>query len=208
MCLDCPPGYDCSIPSQPFPCAPGEISTIYGLRCDECQAGFDCSQEGTAEEKLCPKGHHCLDPAIPTQCDQGHTLNYMYLYRTVYLGKYSWDSSRPVLSCIDCEQGYIASNKGSESCSMCEGGKFTEDAIECLPCEKGNYCTEGIMKRCEPGTRADEPGLTECLECHEGYECRFPAEPKLCQDGWQPNQDQTECIACGAGFYCREFKPL
>jgi len=83
--------------------------------------------------------------------------------------------------CNVCQKGYISSERGSISCTMCPAG--THNSSDQSSCDS-----------CYPGTWASE-GASICTPCGPGY--------------FNPSYNSTSlsaCIVCTAGFYCPNTK--
>ncbi|CAE8727360.1 unnamed protein product, partial [Polarella glacialis] len=80
-------------------------------------------------------------------------------------------------SCLDCEAGKYAANRGSRICRPCEAGSY------------GNQPVQLSCQRCPAGSFAKEPGMTNCTACPAQTTTRFMG-----------SSTRSDC-ACNAGEY-------
>jgi hypothetical protein len=90
-----------------------------------------------------------------------------------------------------CKPGYYGSNPASHDSG-------------CLPCPKGNYCSEGAKTPCNPGWTTGEGvnavSAAECKICMSGEIAGCP-NGQYC-DVDKPNAKDASCLPCPAGKSC------
>ena len=109
---------------------------------------------------------------------------------------------------MGCQSGY----KGTELCTPCPKGSFsqrTSDSLplECAACSPGQYQDlEGqtSCRHCSPGTHAASSGFAACDKCDPGYyeDEHGSLSCDACSPGHYSNEiAATQCSDCDAGFY-------
>ena len=78
--------------------------------------------------------------------------------------------------CITCEDGYISTEWGSTSCSICPAGTYEYNHKNCYNCPEGTYSNISGATNCIPCPKnkySNEYGSTICLDCPENF-CSDP----------------------------------
>eukprot|EP00930_Biecheleria_cincta_P088116 TRINITY_DN77356_c0_g1_i1.p1 TRINITY_DN77356_c0_g1~~TRINITY_DN77356_c0_g1_i1.p1 ORF type:complete len:202 (+),score=15.48 TRINITY_DN77356_c0_g1_i1:52-606(+) len=133
-------------------------------------------------------------------------------------------SAARVLACailIQCTQGAICGNYGSDTCNQSNDGGckcIWDQAVQTCSkttdcsgfgitsvsdsCERGKRNVNGICEPCQPGTYGDEAGLTECKTCSKGTYANSTGSTacKVCSRGsFQNLTGASICRSCPAG---------
>ena len=95
-------------------------------------------------------------------------------------------------------------------------------------CNPGNFCSNGKIKKCPPGSYCPDSNMTEPTDCPEGYYCPTPTTSIICPIGYYcprsclqeeycsfsnrylpclkgsycPNLGNRNPIKCPIGYYC------
>lgn len=157
-------------------CASGRFrATPGGSWCSECAGGSGSSQ-GSVSCEMCSPG---TDPSSGecTDCSAGFFC-----------------PSTPLLqSCTFCPGGWIASDSGSESCSICDIGKYSNyNRTICAVCPTGEVTNvDGL------GAYGCATSYTHCGAGRygEAFDC------KDCPRGWSSGTHQQTCDECPSGTF-------
>jgi hypothetical protein len=101
-------------------------------------------------------------------------------------------------ACRACAKGKFSSRSGSDTCTDCVVGKYSEvvgaiDASVCKNCSQGMYSGRAGAKtcaECPPGNKCPHGGMAEYLSCPLGH--------------YQERPKQHVCLSCPAGRYNNE----
>lgn len=145
-----------------------------GAYCSLCPLGYGSTPDKTSCE-LCAVGRASSN-GICTDCEAGF-----------------FRPSTTFVSCIFCPGGWIANSPASDSCTLCEIGKYsTYNRIECATCPEGNV------------TNVNGFGATGCsdtyLQCGSGRYGDANA-CKECPAGWYSGNGQQSCDECPSGTF-------
>ena len=159
-----------------------------------CAAGEWASPcNGTFECASCSPGYYCSgDCSDPTACPVG----------TAVAGY----GSSVIGDCIECLDGYYATEEGTAACSACPAG-YSCSSASATPssCAKGEYSSVGSIEctACADGYYSAFTAQESCLPCPAGYECSdATTEPSECSSGSYSYGNATVCEDCPAGYYC------
>ena len=76
----------------------------------------------------------------------------------------------------------------------CEDGlKPDEKSIDCIDCEIGAYCVNGISTNCPPGTYCQHEAMKEPIVCPAGFFCEGKDHKKKCIEKYYSEMNSTEC---------------
>jgi predicted outer membrane repeat protein len=237
-CRRCPEGHACTTGSTaPLRCSPGTYAPGSGglAACLLCPAGKYQDESGALACKDCGGGSYCpVASSAQLPCPSGSYSNRSGLTAPIECTRCEpgFACSTGVLRPTACNPGSHAPLLEMSQCLMCPAGKYQDkpQAIECKPCDTGDFCPEGatlkLAPTCLPGTYAnisDTDGDPECFDCPRGHYCGGGGRaPSTCTPGTyapvirmdaclacepgkrQPLPNATVCLACEPGSYCVE----
>ena len=206
-CINCNKGYISEKKStECIQCDLGKYENNY-ISCIECSAGKYSNVFNINNDNLCKNcivGKYNSNTGSKTQndcidCPQGKygiiigaTSNSSCI--GCNSGKFATSSS-----CQTCAQGFI-SLENSQSCSICELGKYSDFGIECIPCPAGKFNNllgiygESNCKSCPIAKYNPNNGsstINNCIDCSLGT--YSTSENQI-------NSNEA-CIPCPAGRY-------
>lgn len=120
---------------------------------------------------------------IPRTCDPGWEYDKAAgACRPCKLGEYSADGRQ----CIPCIPGSFANREATESCLLCDQGKWQSatggtTCDDCLAGTRRSSKDHGCTA-CTPGTFSSSPGQAECERCARGF--------------WNSETGSTQCSQC------------
>ena len=208
ICKDCSPGFASNEIESFFcnKCKSGKFTNgDYSIYCIDCPRGYYSNLEGSSNCNSCNKGTY-----------------------SIKLGSDKKDD------CNECQPGKI-SDIGSETCKLCEIGKWAWKKIICNDCEKGKYSfstgltSDSECLTCSIGKYSDESGLTleidckicengkigiiegarsnnSCVLCEAGKFKLSLTECETCPNGWISNNKENKCIICEIGSWAFDKK--
>ena len=101
-----------------------------------------------------------------------------------------------------------------ESPEVCDDGSYPYLvdgwlSTDCILCDPGFYCQQGLKEDCPPGTYCPDNGHIRPYQCPAGSFCEGGSQivPKPCpekkySDGWPSEDGWFECKSCPARFFC------
>ena len=227
LCVDCPAGTACSVGSAvATPCLPGSFSAnAKQATCDLCDAGKFTATAGNTACEDCTPGYLCVEgSSAPQPCVGGTHANQTVLNLTGFLSSLDQCITCPAgTSCSvgsaepkPCLPGSFAASPKTESCELCDAGKFTASAgnTACEDCTPGYLCVEGSSapQPCRGGTHANQTvlnitgflsSLDQCIVCPAGTSCSVgSAKPTPCLPGsFAASHEQATCDLCPPGQF-------
>ena len=103
--------------------------------------------------------------------------------------------------CLPCPPGMNCRDPTNPL--VCPNGTYPqEDPVGCQKCEKGNFCIQGLMDECPPGTYCEDTGMDEPTPCPTGEYCEGGLHKDDCPDKKYSEIGWPECKSCPAAYFC------
>eukprot|EP01113_Clastostelium_recurvatum_P034610 TRINITY_DN4715_c0_g1_i2.p1 TRINITY_DN4715_c0_g1~~TRINITY_DN4715_c0_g1_i2.p1 ORF type:complete len:1762 (+),score=339.09 TRINITY_DN4715_c0_g1_i2:247-5286(+) len=211
-CVICPRGTFCNTTacSECAPCGPGLVALQFGMTsCVPCPSGTIPS-EGGSSCRPCPEGHvPTADMTSCTKCPAGTVAE---ADQCVLCSPGTFSASPASVRCFNCPEGTSAPNYGSQNCTPCIPGYFSQNLDvphpTCSPCPAGTHAPHpgtSSCTVCPPGTKANTEGAPSCLQCEAGTYGNSSALVSCthCRDKSSPNENSTVC-ECVPGYFSYE----
>jgi len=196
----CPQGHYCPQAStQPTKCRAGIFGNRTGLMGPACsvacwEGGCDDIEEGS----ICREGYFCPEGSVvATQRECGGSG--LYCPAGSSMPSAAW----PGFYTVGAQLGLNKFEMGNAL------SRITQ-----IICEIGNYCVDGVMRQCPPGTFGNTQGLTTAMcsgLCSPGFFCPMGTENATtfrCAAGRYGSQSGLFLSACSGvcsqGYYCPE----
>lgn len=178
--VPCEPGYYCSGGNR-IPCPPGRFGWRFGLATDKCSGD-------------CAAGYYCPSTLLPQLNTPAWTV---------------WPGA-PQTAAFEYECGGVGwyCPVGSPYPLKVGGGNYTVGGSSernttrraQAVCQRGTFCTDGLVQPCPRGRYGDAIGLTDsvCTQiCPAGFYCpEGSPEPIKCPPGHYSGGGGWECNAC------------
>ena len=133
------------------------------------------------------------------------------LYMEVFATADICFNSPPTFPLCQCPGGqHLTANSDNTilNCMDCEAGRYSpeqNDHSSCNACSVGHYSGAGqeLCDLCDPGSFADDTGMSSCTLCAAGKQTNTPASHSCenCTTGRYSDEGATECDPCEAGSF-------
>jgi len=198
-CIDCPvscPRYAPMLPYLPDTCYASSLCKSPSAEMAQCDCPQDTYLDSATDTcTACPAGHVKAATGVRNLSDSrrtwpGFNKSLCVLHTppipTCNLGHYY---NTTIDQCQMCPGGSSSTGQGATTCTSCRAGYFCPPGASFQePCTPGNFSGPGASKctqapagtqvslpataiplPCEPGTFAQEPGMTQCQSCQRGF---------------------------------------
>jgi len=167
-----------------------------------CPSGFYYF-DTTASCAICPIGSYCPGNNSRIQCSGAYYQDQPHQDSCKECGENSYTPNNVV--CIPCRLHEYCPN-GIDRISCTSPGEYLDkDALQCVPCPSGHFCSYGKKYECPAGhyvLNVDADAETLCLECPVGWYCPGNGTKHQCvNEQYTLLPGQIECRTCPEGYY-------